>query len=173
MEAKILTKFTIGTEEGLNDLFFISRETAKERYTGKVADQELIDYINLNFSKEVLMTELNSLSNQYLIVYTDGEAAGYAKLSSKGIRPEIFEGKTLIRIADFGILNKYNDDLIRKSLFEKCLSASTMQKVIWISESEDSRYLDFFESYGFKREVNIKLPHELPLSPVYFFKEKP
>jgi hypothetical protein len=173
MATKIITKFTIGTEEGINDLLLISREIARERFTGKVPEQKLEDYIDTNFNKEVLMIELNSMSNQYLIVYADDKAAGYAKVSSKGIRPEIFEGKTLTKIADFGVSGKYNDALIRKSLFEKCLSISTMQQVIWISEFEGSPYLDFFESYGFKREVKITLAQELSLPAVYFVKEKP
>jgi len=173
MATKIITKFTIGTEEGINNLFLISREIAKERFIGKISDQELETYVNINFNKDTLMAELNSMSNQYLIVYADDEAAGYAKVSSKGIRPSIFNGKTLARVSDFGVLAKYEDPLIRKSLFEKCLSISTMQQVIWISAFEDSTDVDLFESYGFKKEINITLPQELSLSPAYFVKEKP
>jgi hypothetical protein len=118
------------------------------------------------------MIELNSMSNQYLIVYADDEPAGYAKVTSKGPRPTIFEGKTLTRIADFGVLTKYNDAAIGKVLFEKCLSISTMPQVVWISEYQNNPYLAFFESYGFKQNTTITASHELSLPAVYLIKEK-
>jgi hypothetical protein len=172
METQIVTKFTIGTEQGVNALLFLTAAIAREKFTGKVPDQELEDYIHVNFNRDALMIELNSMSNQYLIVYADDEPAGYAKITSKGSRPEFFEGKTLVRIADFGVLAKYHDPLISKSLFEKCLSISTMQQVIWISEFENNPYLEFFEGYGFKRNSAIAAEQQLPLPSVYLVKEK-
>ncbi|MFC0514251.1 N-acetyltransferase [Mucilaginibacter angelicae] len=172
MAAEITTKFTIGNQQGIDILSFITEATAREKFAGRVTDQELENYIDANFNKEVLVIELNSMSNQYLIVYVNDEPAGYAKVTSKGARPAFFAGKTLARIADFSVLEKYNDPLIRESLFKKCLSISTMQQVIWISEYENNPYLDFFESYGFKRSNDINVPQELPLLPVYLVKEK-
>jgi hypothetical protein len=172
METKIVTKFTIGTEQGINALLFLTAAIAREKFAGKVPDQELEDYINVNFNKDALMIELNSMSNQYLIVYAGDEPAGYARVTSKGVRPELFDNQTLVRIADFGVLAKYNDPLISKSLFEKCLSISTMKQVIWISEFETNPYLDFFETYGFERNIDIIAPQQLSLPPVYLFKKK-
>jgi hypothetical protein len=172
MATKIVTKFTIGTEQGVDTLLFLTSAIAREKFSGRIPDQELEAYINKNFNNDTLTIELNSMSNQYLTVYADDEPAGYARVTSKGARPELFDGKTLARIADFGVLAKYDDPLIRKSLFEKCLSISTMQQVIWISEYENNPYLSFFEGYGFKRNVDITAPQELPLPPVYLTKEK-
>jgi hypothetical protein len=172
METKIITKFTIGTGQGINELLSLSVAIAREQFAGKIPNEELEDYINKNFNKDVLMIGLNSMSNQYLIVYADDEPAGYARVTSKGARPELFSNKTLIRIADFGVLAKYNNPLVSKSLFEKCLSISTMQQVIWISEYENSPYLIFFESYGFRKNTEISHTHELHLTPVYLVKHK-
>ena len=112
------------------------------------------------------------MSNQYLVVYADDEPAGYARVTSKGTRPEYFGNKTLVRIADFGVLAKFDDLQINKSLFDKCISITNMQQVVWISEYENNTYLDFFESYGFKRNADITTPQELLLQPVYLVKEK-
>jgi hypothetical protein len=78
----------------------------------------------------------------------------------------------LERIADLGVLVKFNDPLISKTLFEKCLSISTMPQIVWISEYEDNPCLPLFESYGFKMNVEISIPNKLPLTPVYLVKEK-
>lgn len=172
MAATIVTKFTIGTDDGINALLFLTSATAREKYQGKVPDQELEGYISEKFNKEVLMMELNSLSNQYLVVYADNEPAGYARVTSKGARPDFFGGKTLIRIADFGVLAKYDDPQIIKSLFDKCISITNMQQMVWISEWENSPYLDFFESYGFKKNTGITASYPLSLPAVYLVKEK-
>lgn len=172
MEPKIAIKFTIGTEQGINDLAFITAATVREKFTGKIPDQELEDYIGANFNKNALREELNNLSNQYLIVYVNNEPAGYTKVTSKGIKPKVFERKTVIRIADFGVLALFSDPLVARSLFEKSLSISTMQEVIWISEPENSCYLELFESYGFSRNSNITFSHESPIRPIYLAKEK-
>lgn len=172
MAAKIITKFIIGNEQGINDLLVITTAIAGERFKGKVPDQEFENYINTNFSRDALMVELNSMSNQYLMVYADDEPAGYVRVTTKGTRPDFFAKKTLARIADFGILARYSDPLISKSLFEKSLSVSNMQQVVWISEFEGSPYLDLFESYGFKRNADISIPQALSIRPVYLVKEK-
>jgi hypothetical protein len=78
----------------------------------------------------------------------------------------------LERIADLGVLVKFNDPLISKTLFEKCLSISTMPQIVWISEYEDNPCLPLFESYGFKMNVEISIPNKLPLTTVYLVKEK-
>ena len=172
MATTIITKFTIGTEEGINALHFLTAAIAREKFQRKVPEQELESYINEHFSNEVLIGELNSMSNQYLVVYADGEPAGYARVTSKGTRPEYFGNKTLVRIADFGVLAKFDDPQIARSLFDKCVSITNMQQVVWISEYENNPYLDFFESYGFKRNADIITSQELLLPPIYLVKEK-
>jgi hypothetical protein len=47
-----------------------------------------------------------------------------------------------------------------------------MPQIVWISEYQDNPYLSLFESYGFKLNVEISIPNELPLTPVYLVKEK-
>ncbi|MDQ0640284.1 hypothetical protein QF042_003849 [Pedobacter sp. W3I1] len=170
MEYKIITKFTIGSEEGTNDLAFIAEALAREKFSGKIVDEQLEEYIQANFNKETLRAELNSMSNQYLIVYVDNEPAGYSKITSKGLRPEIFEHRTMAKITDFGVLKRYADPMIRKSLFDKSLMITTMQQVIWISDHENENIV-FFETFGFKKDTRINITGELALQTVNLVKE--
>lgn len=171
METNIVTRFTIGNEGGVNALLFLTAAIAREKFSGKVPDTILEEYIKANFNKEALLTELNSLSNQFLVVYADEEPSGYARVTSKGDRPKLFEGKTLARIADFGVLDNYKDLSINKSLFEKCLLISNKQQVVWINEFEASPYLEFFESYGFKKNEDVIASYDLSLPSVVLVKE--
>lgn len=171
MANSIVTKFTIGTEQGISTILSIGVETAWESYTGRAPEDQLAAYIRDSFNDEVLHVEMNSMSNQFLVVYADDEPAGYARITTKGERPEIFHNKTVARIADFAVLNKFDDVRIKENLFEKCLAVSNMQQVVWMSEYSDNADLAFFESYGFRRNTEIEDTHKLDLNWVYLVKE--
>jgi N-acetylglutamate synthase-like GNAT family acetyltransferase len=172
MVNSIVTKFTIGTAQGRNTIMLVGTENAREQYNGKVPADELEAFIRNRFNDDVLNVEMNSMSNEYLVVYADGEPAGYARITSKGHRPEIFDKKTVIRIADFRVLDKFDDIRIKKNLFEKCIDVCNRQQVTWINECSENADLDFFESYGFIKNTEIKEPHELGLNPAYLVKDK-
>jgi hypothetical protein len=172
MANSIVTKFMIGTEQGRDTIAFIGAATTREKYRGKVAEDQLETFIRNKFDNDVLHAEMNNLSNQYIVVYADGVPAGYARVTSKGIRPQIFAKRTLVRIADFRVLDKFNELKIKKSLFDKCVSVCNAQQVIWISECRDNTDLGFFESYGFKKNEEIDEPHELGLNATYMVKDK-
>jgi hypothetical protein len=172
MENTIVTRFCIGTEQGQTTLLHIGVEAAKEKFTGKVPASKLETYIGQHFNYGVLDAEMNSMSNQFLVVYADGMPAGYARITSKGERPEIFKGKSVIRIADFAVLKKYNDIEVKKNLFEKCLSVCGLHQIVWISECDRHPDLELFASYGFQRNTAVAGANELGLPLVYLVKAK-
>lgn len=172
MENTIVTSFCIGTEECKQTLSYISAATAREKYAGKITPARLKDYIQKKFSNGALHVDMNSLSNQFLVVFADGEVAGYARLTSKGARPEIFNGKSIMRIADFGVLKQFNDIRVKMSLFEKCLSVCGLQQIVWIGEYDQNPDLEFFASYGFVKNHAVTGVDEVGLPLVYMVKEK-
>jgi predicted GNAT family N-acyltransferase len=172
MENSIVTNFCIGSDECKQTLSFITAATAREKYAGKVLPVRLKEYIQKKFSTGALDVDMNSLSNQFLVVYADGEVAGYARLTSKGSRPEVLNGKSIIRIADFAVLKKFDDVRVKKNLFEKCLSACGLQQIVWMSEYEQNPDVDFFTSYGFVKNTSVTGVNELGLPLVYLVLEK-
>lgn len=113
------------------------------------------------------MAEVNSMSNQWLVVYVDDYPAGYAKITSKGKKPVILDNKRAIRIADFGILKKYAEPIVWNALLEKCLNVCKSYDGTWINEYVQNPLLDFFESKGFVRQPEACQLDELPLASVY------
>jgi hypothetical protein len=170
MGNSIITKFAVGTEHDIKTLLFIAAATAREKYGEKVREDRLEAYIQDNFNYTALPGEISSMSNQFLVVYSDGEPAGYARVTSKGPRPRLFDGKTVARIADFGILKKFDTVQVKKDLFEKCLAACGTRQIIWIGEYDGNPDLEFFESYGFKKDTKLTDLHEFGLAPVYLIK---
>lgn len=162
----------IGTELGIATVQSIGAAATKEKFAGLVPDDQLEAFIENNFNPRVLRDEMNSMSDQFIVVYLDDTPAGYAKITSEGQRPKIFEKKTLIGIADFHVLLKFNDIQIKKVLFEKCLKVCSMQQIIWICEYDGNPDIQFFESYGFIKSTEITASYEFGLPPINLVKEK-
>lgn len=171
MDSKIITKFTIGTEQGMGVLLYLTQTIALEKYSTLVSKDIIDSYLSENFSEKNLMVEVNSMSNQWLVVYVNDKPAGFARITSKGERPKSIAQKRIIRIADFGIIKEYTDPAVRQSLFDKCLSICKSYEVIWINEYSENPLINFFESEGFtKQEDGIGL-NELPLKYVCLIKQ--
>jgi len=161
----IITKFTVATEEGMEAIMMLTQKLAIEKYATLIEAETLDHFIRDNYNEKTLISEINSLSNQWLVVYVDNQPAGYARMTSKGIRPEGLQGKKAICLADFGVLKAYPDQAIKDSLMEKCLSAGKSYENIWIHEYQQNPLLIFFEKKGFLRQQDAPALY-FPLEPV-------
>jgi hypothetical protein len=165
MDQKIITKFRVATEEAISELLFLTRTIAIEKYAHLVTAEELEDYISFIYNGKHIIDEMNSFGNQWLVVYTDEKAIGYAFVTTQGKRPEILKDKKAICIADFSILKAYLSGAAKQSLMDKCLSIGKGYEALWLTEQVESPLLSFFENNGFVRgeegnhliELNIKM----------------
>ncbi|MDQ7960420.1 hypothetical protein [Flavobacterium lindanitolerans] len=169
---EITTKFIIATEQGRSLLATLAKEIATEKFTSLIEPQQLEDYIEKKFNDKNLIAEMNSMSNQWLVVYIRDTPVGYACITSNGRKPKNQEEARIMRIADFGILKKYNDTLIRQSLLEKCLAIGKSYDGLWIHEYKENPLVAFFESEGFVMQDETCQHEELPLSSVFLVKNK-
>ncbi|MGX5819250.1 N-acetyltransferase [Chitinophaga lutea] len=144
----IITKFIVVTDEGLEALATLAGALAAEQGT----------QISGDFSRQSLAAEVNSISNQWLVVYVDDQLAGYACITTKGKRPQMLDGKRAIRIRDFGVLEKYAAPAVVASLLDKCLAACKSYEKVWIAEPAGSPLVALLEDRGFVRH-----PDALPL----------
>lgn len=164
---KITTKFAIATEATTKMLSKLTQDLAHEKFYS-ILDQKTIEsYIEEQFNTKYLISEINSMSNQWLMVYVDDNPAGYAKITSKGRAPHTLEDKRVLRIADFAILKRYPEEEVKKSLLEKCLSVCTRVESIWINEYIDNPIISFFESNGFQRQPELAQHDELNLPSIH------
>ncbi|MCL4639780.1 MULTISPECIES: GNAT family N-acetyltransferase [Olivibacter] len=167
---RIITKFTVGTEQGINDLMQLTSTIATEKYVHLLSPETLENYLSKHFNEDELIREINSLSNQWLVVYANDKAVGYARLTTKGERPTYLSQQRLIRIADFGILQDHKEQAIKESLLDKCVSVSKSYDLIWINEYLENPLVSFFEQNGFCRENGVYQMEELPLASTYLIK---
>lgn len=166
-EMEIITKFIIATEQGRSIVATLAKEIAAEKFASLVEPQQLEDYIEKKFNDKNLIAEMNSMSNQWLVVYVGDTPAGYAYITSNGRKPKNQKETRMMRIADFGILEQYNDKATRLSLLEKCIAISKSYNGLWIHEYKENPLIAFFESEGFVMHNEVYQYEELPLSSVF------
>lgn len=170
MDLSITTKFTVATEQSIKTLLFLTQTIARQKLSSLVPEQKIESYISKNFSKQILINEVNSMNNQWLIVYNHDIPAGYARITSKGAKPAVLSQKRSIRIADFGVLPEYADTAIQQSLFDKCGVVCKSYEATWLKEYIQNPLLPFFESSGFIRQPEATEWDALPLPGVYLIK---
>lgn len=170
MDSTIITKFTIATQQGMDALLYLTQTIAREKFLPLLTQKQVENYLSENFNEKALMAEVNSMSNQWLVVYADDKPAGFARITSKGERPRQIAQNRIIRIADFGIIKEYADPAIRQSLFDKCLAVCKSYEAIWINEYVENPFIGFFESEGFAKQDEKSQLHELPLQSVCLIK---
>jgi len=170
MANRIVTNSCIGTDQDLKSLVRISIATAREKYADKVSEEKLEAYIQQRLNYHALRGEVNNMANQFLLVWVDGEIGGYARVTTKGERPEFLHGKSAVRIADFNVLERFNEIEVKRQLFERCLCLCSTQQTVWMAEYNENADMDFFESYGFIRNAEIAGSNDLDLPVVHLQK---
>lgn len=171
-DIKVVTRFTVASDAGVGALIYLTETISREKFSEILPEQTLEKYISEQFNEKKLVDDLNDmLSQQWLIVYVNDYPVGYAKITSKGKRAEM-GNKTAVRIAEFGILKKYDDPVVWSSLFTKCYAVTMFYDVIWINEYVDDPAVVYFEKMDFKKVAWPGDKFELPLPSVYLIREK-
>ncbi|WP_293957444.1 MULTISPECIES: N-acetyltransferase [unclassified Sphingobacterium] len=148
----ILTKFALATDETVDMLLDLIHELASEKFSSMVDQMSVKLYMEKYYDRKYFISEMNSMSNQWLIVYVDEKAVGYAKVTSRGNVPQSLKDMRAIRIGDFSVLKKFTHPEVLESLFHKCQSLCNYVDAIWINEYVGNPMIEFFESKGFQKE---------------------
>lgn len=158
---EIVSKFTIGSDEGVNDLFKIIRSSLNSTYKEFISEEEIKQYIE-DWDPRKMINELNNLSNQLIITYADQKPVGYGIVKSGSGYPGSSEEKRYTEL-NFVILQEYNTPETRESLWKKCKSAASFTDIIWTNILTEDPLLEFLKESGFVIKENAKItPFQLP-----------
>ncbi|WP_343608808.1 hypothetical protein [Chryseobacterium oranimense] len=144
----IISKFTVGSEEGISDLITIIDSSVYTLHKERVPEENIKKYIANEIDPRKMINDLNDLSNQLIITYADEKPAGYSILKSGFTHPALPEGKRATKIS-FVILSEFDSPKIRQSLWKKCRSAASFTDIIWINIMVHDTLLEFFKESGF------------------------
>ncbi len=158
---EITTRFAIATDEGTKKMLELTRELANEKFASLLDQKELQKYLEVQLNEKQLVAEMNDLSNQWLVVYAGTLPAGYAKITSKGKRPQVLENSRAARIADFAVLEAFPEYEIRNALLEKCLAVCRHHDGIWVNECFPAPLIKLFKNAGFEKQPEAWQHEEL------------
>jgi len=150
----IISRFTIGSDEGVADLLTIEASSINNLYNGKVPDENLRKHIdNLDHTK--MIHELNDLSTQLIITYADGQPIAYSITKSGSAYPGFSEDKRITELK-FVVLQEHDSPEIRSSLWKKTKSAISFTDIVWINVLANHPLLEFFKESGFDIAENMQ-----------------
>lgn len=158
---EVISKFTIGSDEGVNDLFAIIKSSVNNIYKERVPQEDIQKYIE-NWDPRKMINELNNLSNQLIITYADDQPVGYGIIKSGSAYPGFSEEKRITEL-EFVLLQEYDTPEIRQSLWKKCRSAVSFTDIIWTNVFTEDPLLEFLKETGFTIKENAQTnPFQLP-----------
>lgn len=155
---EIISKFTVGSDQGIDNLFGVMRPYIRNTYQEIISSEKIEEYLSEHVEYRKMINVLNDLSTQLIMVYVDGEPVGYCLFKSGSSYPDSHEGKRMTEIIDFAILPEYNQPEVRQSLWNKSRSAITFTDSIWIRLSHQDTMIDFFKNkeFSFIKDTVLK-----------------
>jgi len=160
----IISKFTVGSEEGISDLITIIDSSVYSLHKDFVSEEDIKKYIYNDIDPRRMINELNDLSNQLIMTYADQQPVGYSIIKSGSVYPGIPEGKRSAEIS-FVILPEFDFPETRQSLWKKCRSALGFTDIIWINMLSHDPLLEFLKESGFTPVSQTQAgPFQLPSS---------
>lgn len=158
----IISKFTVGSEEGISDLIAIIDSSVYVLHKEFVTEEEIKRYIHNEIDPRKMINDLNDLSNQLIMMYADQKPIGFSMIKSGSVHPGIPDGKRATEIS-FVILSESDLPVTRQSLWKKCRSAVSFTDIIWINILDHDPLADFLKECGFIAVSSSKAgPFQLP-----------
>lgn len=158
---EIISKFTVGSEEGISDLISIIDASVYALHKDFVPEQEIKKYQD-EIDPRKMINDLNDLSNQLIMTYVDQHPVGYSIIKSGSTHPGIADGKRATEIS-FVVLPEFNLPEIQQSLWKKSRAAVNFTDIIWINLLTHDPLLEFLKESGFNSIGAAKSgPFQLP-----------
>lgn len=158
----IISKFTVGSEEGISDLITIIDSSVYALHKDFISEENIKKYIHNEINPRKMINDLNDLSNQLIMTYADQKPVGYSIIKSGSLHPGIPDGKRATEIS-FVILSAFDSPETRQSLWKKCRSAASFTDILWANMLDHDPLSEFLKESGFVPAVSSKAgPFQLP-----------
>ena len=148
-----MIKIQIAKEADTEILALLGRVTWAESHGHYINDKnDIVKYLNKNFSVSKMKQDINNAKNLFYIVYVDDLPAGYAKLVVNE-KQENVESQNIIRLERIFIQNEFIPLKIGQQLLNfveekaKELQLDTMWLTVYI---KNKRAIKFYERNEFK-----------------------
>ena len=145
----LLRLATISDKENLRQLAEI---TFRDTYTAFNTAENMENHVAKNFSLQQIEAELQSPACQYIVIETNQELIGFAKLVKDHATDGLTEQK-VVEIERIYVQKAYHGQQLGRQLINFCIDWSRENKfeVIWLGVWENNhKAIQFYEKMGFQ-----------------------
>jgi ribosomal protein S18 acetylase RimI-like enzyme len=135
----------------LKTLQEISRKTFYEAFADSNTEEDMQQYLSVNFSLDKLGAELNERQSQFFIAWEEETPIGYLKLNSGQAQTDLKENDSL-EIERIYVLTAYLGKKVGQLLYEQAMDVAHLlgKESIWLGVWEENpRAIRFYEKNGF------------------------
>ena len=131
----------------------MSRDSFLATFAPQNTRENIEKYMNIQFTKELLMAEVGAVDNIFLLACSNHEPAGYVRLNENSFEVGS-DAQNPIEIARFYAMPSQIGKGVGKAMMHHCiaLGADMGKDVIWLGVWEhNQRAIDFYSSFGFEK----------------------
>lgn len=138
----------------LNDLLalqHIGRQTFYETFSDSNSEENMVNYLNENFSEDKLIAELTNSNSEFYFALQGNTVIGYLKLNYGHAQTEL-KGADSLEIERIYVVKAFNGKQVGPLLFTKALEIARLKKLhyIWLGVWEkNTRAIHFYKKNGF------------------------
>ncbi|MFZ1533757.1 MAG: GNAT family N-acetyltransferase [Chitinophagaceae bacterium] len=131
----------------------ISRQTFYETFAPLNGKENMDQFMNDQFTREVLINEVGEADNIFLLAFDDKNPVGYVRLREKNAPTEL-NNIDVIEIARIYVTANDVGKGVGKALMQECIKIAIEKgkEYIWLGVwQENHRAINFYEKWGFEK----------------------
>ncbi|MGO4770422.1 GNAT family N-acetyltransferase [Flavobacterium sp. W22_SRS_FK3] len=135
----------------IDELQKISRQTFQETFSKSNSEENMKSYVEEEFSKEKLKTELTDKNSEFYFAMLDSKLIGYLKINFGESQTELKDNKAL-EIERIYVSKEFHGKNIGQSLYAKAVEIANQKKLeyVWLGVWEENhRAIHFYKKNGF------------------------
>lgn len=128
----------------------LSRTAFRQAFAKYNSEADMDLFMNEQFTKEMLMKEVEERDGIFLLAHVLDEAVGYARIRVENK----FKQDAAIEIARLYVLDHVIGKGVGKALMNNCLKLANQMKMkmVWLGVWEkNERAISFYQNYGFEK----------------------
>lgn len=139
------------TSKNIDQLQKIGRQTFYETFASGNTEENMIKYLDEDFSVSKLSAELNNENSEFYFANMGHKVIGYLKLNFGNSQTELKEDKA-VEIERIYVLKEFHGKKVGQALFEKAMEIAKLKNAsyVWLGVwEENQRAIDFYKKNGF------------------------
>lgn len=135
----------------ISDLQKISKRTFLETYTSGNTEEDMLKYLEEEFTTEKLKLELNNNESEFYFAILSNNIIGYLKINFGESQTDL-KDKNALEIQRIYVLKELQGKKIGKALYQKAVEVAKQKELdyLWLGVWEDNpKAIQFYQKIGF------------------------